>query len=223
MTREALQELVDSFHPGSPVFSEHGVRQIGRTVSAELRQRNDGEWEVVGQADIDVPPGETAATTARWLQRAWSIAVLERGDDAPPEPVVTVGLDTLAFTDSELQQARMAFQDVSVSTYVTWYHQFADAPQAAVVVDIARNLLSIVPPEVWRHLFDKLVDVVLSLVFREPPRSTPITLRVRSQNLRIDLEVPVDADPKMVKETLRGVEAMLHPRADEGRTERGTE
>lgn len=59
-------------------------------------------------------------------------------------------------------------------------------------------------PEVWNQLFKTLEKVVLRLVFREPPRTTPLTFRMRGQGISIDLEVPVGSDPEIVKAVFRG-------------------
>ncbi len=54
---------------------------------------------------------------------------------------MTIGIDSLAFTEHDREEARIPLSEVPVSTHVAWYHQFADAPQAAVVVDLARQAL----------------------------------------------------------------------------------
>jgi len=211
LSREALQGMVDHFRPGQPIFREHGVRQIGRGVSAMLRQRDDGEWEIYTESDIDIPAGETEDSVVAGLPRGWSIGFTELEEDRPKDPVVTLGIDSIAFTEQDRDEARTQFRDVPVSVYVAWYHQFADAPQAAVVMDLARQALMSLPPEVWNQLFKTLEEVVLRLIFREPRRTGPLVFRMRADPLMIDLEVPPDAKPEMVKEVFRGARSMLRP------------
>jgi hypothetical protein len=117
----------------------------------------------------------------------------------------------MAFTEQDKQETRIQFQGVPVSTYVAWYHQFAAAPEAAIVMDLARHALMSLPPEVWTQLFKTLEEVVLRLIFREPRRKAPLVFRTRADLLTIDLELPPDAKPEIVKEVFRGVRSMLPP------------
>jgi hypothetical protein len=212
ISRDALQKMVDGFRPGGPIFSEHGARQIGRAQSLELRPRPDGEWEVYGEAEIDIPPGESRDSVLAGLPKGgWSMAITEVGEDAPTEPVATIAIDYLAFDERDREEARIRFRAVPVSVYVTWYHQFAEVPQPAVVLDLVRNAFLSMPPEVWNQLFKTLEDVVLRLIFREPKRSTPLIFRLRAGELRLNLEVPPDADPEIVREVFRGAQSVLRP------------
>ncbi len=211
LTREALQGMVDKFVPGQPVFREHGVRQIGRSISAELRKRDDGEWEVYTESDIDIPPGETEDSVVAGLPRGWSIGFTELEEDRPKDSVITIGLDSMAFSEQDREDARTQFRELPVSVYVAWYHQFAESPQAALVIDVVRQAVMSLPPDVWTGVFNTLEKVVLRLIFPEPRRTTPLVFRMRADPLMIDLEVPADAEPEMVKEVFRGARSMLPP------------
>lgn len=213
ITRDALQKMVDSFRPGGPIFSEHGARQIGRAKSLELRPRPDGEWEVYGEADIDIPLGESEDSVLADLPKGgWSIGITEVGEDAPPEPVAIIGIDSLAFHDRDREEARISFEAIPVSVYVTWYHQFAEVPQPAIILDLVRHAFLSMPPEVWNQVFKTLEDVVVRLIFREPKRTTPLIFRLRAGDVRLNVEVPPEANPAVVREVFRGARSLLRPR-----------
>ena len=135
-------------------------------MSLELRHRDDGEWELYAESDIDIPPGESPDSVVASLPKGgWSMAIAEIGDDAPPEPVATIAIDYLAFDEHDRNEARTPFLAIPVSVYVTWYHQFAEVPQPAVFLDLVRNAVLSMPREVWNQLFKALEDVVLRLIF----------------------------------------------------------
>ena len=104
-----------------------------------------------------------------------------------------------------------ALASVPASTYVTWYHQFAALPTAAIVIDLARHAAMSLPPEVWNDLLSKLGEAVVRAIFRDhrqtdpPPGGEPLVLRVRSADISVSLKVPPDADPETVREVFRGV------------------
>ena len=184
---------------------------MGRAAKLELRPREDGEWELYGESDIDIPPGESAESVLAGLpQGGWSLAIAEIGDDAPPDLAVTIAIDYMSFDASDRDEARLPFEGLPVSTYVTWYHQFAELPQPAVVLDLARHIWLSLPPEVWDRLFKAIEEVVLKLIFKpKAKRTLPLVFRLRSGEFNVSVEVPADADPGLVREVFRGARSVL--------------
>lgn len=219
-TRENLQQFVDNFRPGLPMYREHGTQLLGVGVSQELRQRDDGDWEVFGVFDIYAEADESEESVLARLGRGVSPAFLETGEDAPETPALTLGIDSLAFTEEDLSEARAALRDLGVTTYVTWYHQLAAEPQPAIVLHLAQQVLAALPPEVWTQLVKTVQELVIELIFREPKRTTTAVLRARiDASHPTTVELPPDADPEVVKVFFEGITEVI--RAQRGQRRRG--
>jgi hypothetical protein len=197
LSYEALKEAVASFRP-TPVFDNHGVDEIGRTLSVDLEQRPDGEWNLVVEAEIVVPEG---TDPAQFLRRGWSVGLLE--GHAPPGTTVTVGLDYLAFTDADVAELTEALAEVP-NADVRWYHQFAAAPEPTVLVELTQAIGSILQTPAWLAL----ERAILRLLVRRP-RTGPIVFRMRGPNVKFDIQVPVNADPEMVTMLFDRAEQLL--------------
>ncbi len=209
-TREHLQLAVNNFQPGLPMYREHGTQLIGVGVSQELRQGDDGEWEVFGVFDIYAEPDESDESVLARLGRGISPAFLAIEEDAPKNPALTLGIDSLAFTHQDLKEARAALQEVGVTTYVTWYVQLAAEPQPAVVLHLAQQALAALPPEVWTQLMKTVQEAVVKLIFREPRPTTPTVLRAKfDSGDRLDVSVPPDADPETVDSFFQGLSRVI--------------
>jgi hypothetical protein len=209
-TREHLQLFVNNFQPGLPMYREHGTQLIGVGVSQELRQRDDGDWEIFGVFDIYAGPDESDESVLARLGRGISPAFLAIDEDAPKNPALTLGIDSLAFTHQDLSEARAALQEVEVTTYVTWYVQLAAEPQPAVVLHLAQQALVALPPEVWTQLMKTVQEVVVKLIFREPRPTTPTMLRAKFDGGdRLDVSVPPDADPETVDSFFQGISRVI--------------
>jgi len=209
-TRKNLQQVVDNFRPGLPQYREHGIQLLGVGVSQELRQRKDGEWEVFGVFDVYAAADESEESVLARLERGVSPAFLENGADAPESPVLTLGFDSLAFTEEDLNDARAALRNVEVATYVTWYHQLAAEPQPAVVLHLAQQALAALPPEVWTQLMKAVQEIVLKVIFREPRPTRSTVLRAKFEGGdRLDVSVPPDADPETVDSFFQGISRVI--------------
>src|SRR2546427_10768608 len=132
LSKEALEGAAKQFQPGFPMYREHGDQLAGRLLRASVRQRGDGEWELFGEAEVDLPGGQDLEG---FFGRFMSIAFIERDPDEPRR-AVTIGLDSLAFHEGDREELRVALRDIR-DVRVAPYHQFAEFPPPADAIDLS--------------------------------------------------------------------------------------
>lgn len=171
LTRDFLNELAHQFTPGSPLFRQHGTDRIGRVVSASLRLADDGETELVGTAELEVPAGFDADTFAG---KGFSLGILAYGEDWTGKAPLVVGLDSVAFGEEDLRRLRIALDSV-LPVYVTHYLQFAQAPPPTIVVQVGIELLPLLSAADGQSRWTILRDAIASL----PAKGSDRTLTLR--------------------------------------------
>lgn len=185
LTRDFLSQLAHQFTPGSPLFRQHGADRIGRVVSATLRLADDGETELVGTAELEVPAGFDADTFAG---KGFSLGILAYGEDWTGKAPLVVGLDSVAFGEDDLRRLRIALDSV-LPVYVTHYLQFAQAPPPTIVIQVGIELVPILTAADGQSRWSILRDAIANL----PARDTDRTLSLRfglPVGDRIEVEIP---------------------------------
>lgn len=199
LTKEALDGLVTQFKPG-PLHREHGERVVGRVLSDPVRQRSDGEWELVGEIEVDLPAGEEIEN---FLGKFMSIAFIEREADEP-KTTVAIGLDSLAFDESDRGELREELSELS-DVRVARYHQFAEVPPPAIAVDLANTIIPILQSAAGSAFWAALTFTVSHYVARKRAKVSALRFKLKGpRGVYLQAEVPANA-----KDAVAAVEALF--------------
>src|SRR5882672_6313071 len=84
-----------------------------------------------------------------------------------------------------------------------------------MAIDLGRRVLRSLSIEGWIHLWATLARLVVSLLNQTPKRRSLLRLRLDTARIRVDLQLPPETDPTLLRLALQGMTAMLNrERAD---------
>jgi hypothetical protein len=211
--------LVAGFKPGTPLFRDHSEKVIGTIRSVSLRERDDGEWELIGEFDVDLPADEALET---FLGRALSIAFTE-SDPAGGKQAITIGLDSIAFNAEDFEELRGELAELH-EVRVAPYHQFAYVPPPAILVDLASNIVPILQGAAGSALWAALIVGVSRFVGRKRAKMQSLRFKLKGPDgLLVQAELP--ANPKDAAATVEaifdGATKILHDAGEDPPQDRG--
>jgi hypothetical protein len=196
---------------GAPLYREHSSRVIGRLTSVELRTGHDGETELWGDAEIDLPSSESLEAFAG---TGFSVSVVEYDRDYRGNEALVIAVDSVAFSSGPLAGFRKRIKRICPA-YVTWYHQFATVPRAAIVLD-AHDRMSFRTAHARSVAAAEMADAFTVLAESLGKDVASLLLRIRTpQGLETDIEIPL-GQPETTETIRSGVEQLLAAAAPMG-------
>lgn len=169
----------------------HTDARSGTVLRAWLRERDDGETELVIEGEAWVPKG---ADAREYLGNGLSISGFEGSTLAP----ILLGPDSMNFDDEALDEVRQLLLDSHLETAVGVdpYYQFAELPPPVIVIQLSDPaFVQILYGAAAAAVYDVLKTCVHRLVQRNKQPKVKPRLRISVGDIAdVDLLLPVAGD-----------------------------
>lgn len=199
-TPEVLQSAASSFRP-RPMYRNHRSEVIGRILTSECVHCDDGEWELRGTAEIDLPAGQSLDDFAG---KGMSMSLIAYEKPLSGDEALIIAAEPGHFGNETFEVAQQELSAI-VPGRVTKFYQFSELPPPTVVIVLLDRLVDLLVGASSSLLVMGIAELVEERFSRSSMSKEQVQIRtgLEQEEPSSVIDVAADATHEAVRQSIR--------------------